>query len=346
MHAHVPHGITTSAPTAIGPTFAINDPTGKRIVIPATASEDFEYFQPDQLDEISAYYRKHGYVVVRKLIPASACNDAMQWFEREVRPSSKPIYRQTTANPERHVFTQQGFVLNPILNIQSLPVRDYPRFSAAGVAVLTHPDIQAVLPAILGERGKLVQSMYFQGNSATWAHQDTYYLDAEEIGRMTGAWFAMEDIAPGAGRFYVYPGSHKIDMAKNGGGIDIAFNHQRYKALLLDVIRQHGLHCRAPALQQGDVLFWSSKTIHGSLETTQPKHSRSSFTGHYIPDSARFLQFQSRIKGLNLHSIEGMRVHKPKDLNRLGPRTVFWIETTFPKTFQTTKKLAIKALTK
>jgi len=34
------------------------------------------------------------------------------------------------------------------------------------------------------------------------------YLDAEEIGRMTAAWVAVEDIAPDAGRFFVYPKSH------------------------------------------------------------------------------------------------------------------------------------------
>src|SRR3546814_4019491 len=162
--------------------------------------------------------------------------------------------------------------------------------------VITHPNVQAVLPSIIGETGKLVQSMYFQGNSATWAHQDTYYLDAEEIGRMCAGWFAMEDIAPGAGRFYIYPKSHLINMAKNGGDIDIAFNHGRYKKVLIDVIRNHGLDCRAPALQQGDVLFGSAKTIHGSLATTQPRRSRSSYTAHYIPAPSRFLQFQSRIR--------------------------------------------------
>jgi ectoine hydroxylase-related dioxygenase (phytanoyl-CoA dioxygenase family) len=46
-----------------------------------------------------------------------------------------------------------------------------------------------------------------KGNPETWAHQDTYCLDAEELGRMTAAWIALEDSHPGAGRFYVYPGS-------------------------------------------------------------------------------------------------------------------------------------------
>lgn len=327
-------------------TFAIRDPSGIGIKIPATADEDFAYFKPEQVPEIGDYYRENGYVVVRRLIPRDTCEDAMDWFRREVKSSNRYIYRQTTANPELHLFSKQGFMLNPVLNIQSLDRRFYPRFRETGLSIVTDPDVQGLLCEILGEPGKLVQSMYFEGNPSTWAHQDSYYLDAEEIGRMTAAWFAMEDIAPGAGRFFIYPKSHLIDMQRNGGDFDVAFNHGRYKEMVLDVIRRHGLECRAPALKQGDALFWAAKTIHGSLRTAQPQFSRSSFTAHYIPDSSRFLQFQARIRGLYLQRVGGMRVHKPKDLNRPTRRAIFWIETTFPKTFQAIKKLAIKAVTR
>lgn len=335
-----------SSPRSPLPSFRITDPTNQDIVIPASAAEDGDYFTPDEGRDIRRYFDENGYVVVRNLIPAALCETAMASFASEVTPYDGSIYRQTTANPERHEFTPHGYVLNPILNVQSLDARRFPNFRETGLAILTHSNVQGVLREILGEPAKLVQSMYFQGNSATWAHQDTYYLDAQEIGRMTAAWFAVEDIAPGAGRFFVYPKSHRIDMAKNGGSLDIAFNHDRYKSLVTDVIARHGLECRAPALRRGDVLFWSSKTIHGSLETRQPECSRSSFTAHYIPDSSRFLQFQSRIRGLNLETIGGMRVHKPKDLNRPSRRALFWIETSFPRSFQTVKKLAIKAFTR
>ncbi len=237
-------------------------------------------------------------------------------------------------------------MLNSILNIQSLDDRHFAGFKRSGLEILTDPAVQAACRAILGTSGKLVQSMYFEGNPATWPHQDTYYLDAEETGRMTAAWIAVEDIAPGAGRFFVYPKSHLIDMVKNGGDFDIAFNHDRYKKLVIKVIRDHGLECRAPALQKGDVLFWAAKTIHGSLRTTQPHLSRSSFTAHYIPERSRFLQFQTRIKRLDLAAIGSMSVHRPKDLNQGLNRAVFWVETHFPLLFQTAKRIAIKLSTR
>jgi phytanoyl-CoA hydroxylase len=326
--------------------FAIHDPMGELIHIPAADDEDYSYFSLRDAAAIRQYYDENGYVVVRGLVPGGLCDRALTEFEREVKPYPGHIYRQTTANPERHAFTDWGLMLNPILNVQSLDTRSFSQFKEAGLAILTHSRTQEAVRTILGEPGKIVQSMYFDGNPATWPHQDTYYLDAEELGRMTAAWFAVVDIAPGAGRFFIYPKSHRIDMAKNGGNFDIAFNHAQYKKLVVDVIHNHRLECRAPALRQGDVLFWSAKTIHGSLETTQPRFARSSFTAHYIPSSARFLQYQTRIRRLNCVTVNGMEVHRPKDLARQSQRSIFWIETHYPRTFQTVKKLAIKAVTR
>ena len=185
--------------------------------------------------------------------------------------------------------------------------------------------------------------MYFEGNSATWAHQDAYYLDSAEPGGMTGAWIALEDIAPGAGRFYVYPRSHLIDIAPNRGDLDIAFHHDRYKRTSVERNRRPRPHAAgAPALCRGDVLFWSPKTIHGSHETTEPQHSRSSITAHLLAASSELLQFQRRRRRLAPVPINGVRVHLPKNQNAWAPRAVLWAELTFSRTFQAAKRAAIK----
>ena len=108
------------------------------------------------------------------------------WFAAEFKPYEGPLFRQTCAHAERLGFGEHGFVLNPLLNVQSLDQRRFPRFRAAGLELLTHPRLHAVAAAILGVPGTVVQSMYFEGNSATWAHQDVYYPDAVPPGRMTG----------------------------------------------------------------------------------------------------------------------------------------------------------------
>jgi phytanoyl-CoA hydroxylase len=325
--------------------YGIADFSGYKVEVPVAEEDDDPYFVVDQAVDLRKYYYENGYVVLRGLMPKTLCDRANVSFEAEVRPFSGFIYRQASANPERHIFTKEGFMLNTILNVQSLDRRHFGSFRQAGLDLLTHANMQRAISTILGEPGKLVQSMYFDGNPVTWPHQDTYYLDAEEIGRMTAAWVATEDIAPGAGRFFIYPKSHLIDMVKNGGNFDIAFHHDRYKELVKRVIFEHGLPCRAPALSKGDVLFWAAKTIHGSLRTTEPTRSRRSFTAHFIPDRSRFLQFQTRVRPLKTEFVNGMRVHLPKDLSKVANRAILFMETRFPRTFQFTKRAAIKLIT-
>ena len=327
-------------------TYDIADFSGRTIAIPVAKEDDHPYFTLDQPSDFRRYYDENGYVVVRGLLPPEACDRATSSFEFEVKPFEGFMYRQASGNPERHMFTNEGFMLNSILNVQSLDRRHFPGFREAGLALVTHATMQRAVSAILGEPSKVVQIMYFEGNPVTWPHQDTYYLDAEELGRMAAAWIAVEDIAPGAGRFFVYPRSHLIDMAKNGGAFDIAFHHQRYKELVKHVIAEQGLVCRAPALRKGDVLFWAAKTIHGSLQTTQPSRSRRSFTAHFIPDQSRLLQYQTRVRPLKTELVNGVRVHHPKDLSRAVNRAVLRVETRFPRAFQIAKKAAIKLVTR
>jgi phytanoyl-CoA hydroxylase len=325
--------------------FSLIDNTGSRITIPVHPSDDFAYFLIDDGDAIEAYYREHGYVVIRRLISPELLDAVNVAFNREVLPSRRFIYRQATANPERHVLSPHGFMLNAILNLQSLDPRFFGLFRNATEKILTATAMQHALTIVLGEQSKLVQSMYFHGNPVTWPHQDTYYQDSEHIGTMTAAWVAAEDIAPGAGRFFVYPGSHKIDICKHGGDFDIAYHHDRYKELVLTLIKKHNLTCRAPALAKGDVLFWNAKTIHGSLPTSHPECSRRSLTAHYIPESHQLLQFQSRIKPLSYDIVNGIQISRPKNQAIRRNRSILFVETRFPKLFQAAKKLAIKFVT-
>jgi phytanoyl-CoA hydroxylase len=325
--------------------YTLTDNIGERLAVPATREDDFAYFHPSETEAIKAYYSEYGYVVVRRLVPVEAVENANALFDREILPSKRFIYRQATANPERHVWTPNGFMLNSLLNLQSLDPRHFGGFRRASQQVLTDTGLQGIVKGLLGEAGKLVQSMYFHGNPVTWPHQDTYYLDSEHLGSMSAAWIAAEEIAPGAGRFFVYPGSHKIDMQKNGGDFDIAFHHDRYKQLVRDIIRDQGLRCRAPALAAGDVLFWHARTIHGSLPTTQPERSRRSFTAHYIPHSHRLISWQSTFKKLEHGVFNGMHLQYPKNQVHAVNRAILFAETRFQYGFRMGKKLAVKFLT-
>lgn len=327
--------------------FAIGkDPLNRDMKVPVKVDDATDIYLKLKTDQdIKNYFQENGYVIIRNVVPADLCDQARDAFLKEVKPYHGFIYRQASANPEKHKITPHGYMLNSILNIQSIKTDPFPTFKKLGLEVITHKNVTEKLRALMGELPKVVQSMYFEGNPATWAHQDSYYLDSEKF-NMIASWFAVEDIAPGAGRFYVYPGSHKIDMEKNGGDFDIAFNHDRYKELIKKIIIEKNLQIVAPSLRKGDIFLWHGKTIHGSLDTFQPEYSRSSFTAHYIPQSERFLQFQSIIKPIHTKKINGIEVNHPKDLDAFKNRAIMFAETTFPKSFQFLKKVAIKAMVK
>ncbi len=325
--------------------FSIPSPAGEQTSIPESPREDRPYFE--SLDAAALeYLRTEGYVVIRGLVDAGACDSTRQSFAEEVKTYHGYLYRQATAKAERNELNEHGHVVNPLLNLQDLDRRHFAGLRRQSLDVFTSRPVVSSLRKVFGEDPKLVQTMYFDGNAETWAHQDTYYLDSERLGAMVAAWIALEDIHPGAGRFFVYPRSHCIDIRKNGGDFDIAFHHDRYKALIMDVIRRHELQMRAPALQRGDVLFWNSKTIHGSLRTQGTTRTRASLTAHYIPQSHRFQQLQSRIKPLQLSEHNGIQIHCPKDQGRLQNRVTLLVESRLPGPFYFAKRLAVKAATR
>ncbi len=322
-------------------------PLGKDLILKKEYSETSDKYLDIVSDtDISNYFNDFGYIVQRQMINHEICNNILENFKNEIKPSKEYIYRQASAKPEKHSLTENGYILNSILNPQSTHPRFFPNFRNSAAGIISSKSIQKTLRVLMGESGKAVQAMFFDGNPVTWAHQDCYYLDAEKEGEMIGIWIALEDIHAGAGRFYIYPKSHRIDIKKNGGNFDIAFNHIRYKELVKQLIEDFDLNCHAPALKKGDVLFWSSKTIHGSLEAFEPQFSRKSITCHYIPQSSKFMQFQKLEKPLHLKSINGVEVNFPKDLNQLNNRIIHKVETTFPRGFNLAKKVAIKLLVK
>ncbi len=343
MLAPAPFSIPSTNP---GPSHAIESPTGDALLIPASLAEDQRYFSLDEGEAAAAYYAENGYVVFRGVVPPAMTATARAAWNREMKPHQGYVYRQATGKPEYNNINDRGFVMNPVLNLQDLETRYFTTLKQATLNIFASLPLRRAVMALIGAEPKLVQSMYFEGNNATWAHQDTYYLDSENIGGMVAAWIALEDIQPGAGRFYIYPGSHRINIEKNGGDFDIAFHHDRYKALIIDVIAKYGLECRAPALENGDVLLWNARTIHGSLMTNQPDHSRSSLTAHFIPAVDRFLQFQSRIKRTAMITHNGLPVQTPKNQDRLRHRAMLALETTFPKSYKFARDRAIKLLTR
>jgi phytanoyl-CoA hydroxylase len=322
-------------------------PTGAVLNIPETLEEDTVYFRPDDFAGACEFYGTQGYVVLRDLIPADLCARARASFDASVRASPIPILRQKNMRYERNALDADGFLSNPIFNVQDLGSRSLGGFRDAVLDILTHRATAAATAALLStERTKLIQSMFFEAPAGTWAHQDRYYQDsAAELGGCVAGWFALEDIDAGAGRFYVCPGSHQaIPLLRNAGAHNFATGHQAYQQAMLEAIRSNGFACAAPFLAAGDVLFWNSLTVHGSLPSSRPGVSRSSLTAHYLREGDAGLQFHSRIRGQAMRLHGGMKVGLLHDQDALMNRVVREAAFHFPKSYATARRIALRAL--
>jgi phytanoyl-CoA hydroxylase len=324
----------------------LSTPNGLRVDVPETLEEDpSPHFALEDLEAARRYYDDEGYVVISGLLERSICDELRALWDAEVKPSPRPIYRQATAKLETHTFNANGWVMNPILNLQSLDPRRFGRLRRAAIdKVFNTAPLTRALTGLIGDRPKIVQSMYFEGNSATWEHQDSYYLDSEQIGSMAAAWIALEDIASTAGRFFVCPKSHRLAWERQTSSDNIADKHDVYIAKVVEKYRRSNLAIRAPALKAGEVLFWNAFTIHGSLASQDAHRARSSITCHVIPDAHRFLQLQSRVIDVPSLALEHVSIYAPKDAARFKNRAVAWIEWHFPRLFYWAKASAVKLM--
>ncbi|MFC7737266.1 phytanoyl-CoA dioxygenase family protein [Roseomonas sp. GCM10028921] len=322
-------------------------PLGTSLEIPGSLAEDRLYFRPEELGDAVRYYRKEGYVVIRGLLSPALCDDIRGAYRREVRGSDTPILRQKNMRYERNNFDDDGFLTNPIFNVQDLETRRFGGFKGNVLSGLTSPAVARMTSALMGTGpSKLIQTMFFEAPAGTWAHQDSYYQDsARDLGRCVAGWYALEDVDAGAGRFYLCPGSHRtVPVLRNAGKLDFATGHERYKRAVLDTIRAHGLELRSPFMAKGDVLFWSSLTVHGSFAATARGVSRTSLTAHYLPEVDEMLQFHTRVRGQRMIRVNGMQVTQLHNQDVLRNRLVRGIAANAPGPYAAARKLAMRGL--
>lgn len=262
-------------------------PSPRQLVLqhPRGTAEIEPYPSPDDSAAFRQWFEREGYIVVRNAVPVALCESGIKAFRHEVLPDRLGFFeRHASGRYERHVLTETGFMKYPIMNLQDLSEKKYRAFRCTGLDVLTQPRIQQAVQVLCGEPGRLVHTMYFDGNQTTWAHRDGHYIDSGKAGQMIGVWVAAEDIHPEAGRFFVLPRSHTMKVPGESGDP----NSDAYKARMAEFVRHGPLDCLSPVLRQGDMLIWNSMVIHGSLPTTDPRHSRRSFTAHYVPRSHQY----------------------------------------------------------
>jgi phytanoyl-CoA hydroxylase len=230
------------------------------------------------------YYQENGYVIFRNLIPIDLIDKLLYLYTKEIVPSRYPFFRQSTNQYEVNHFNEFGYVEQSFLDIHDY--EKFPEFSNIAKEIYCGDSIQNSLRQITDSHSfNLMQTMLFDANTETRPHQDWWYLDTVPNGHLIAAWIALEDIDEQAGRFYVMPKSIKNpDFHSDTPNL----SHIDWLERIKVYFEANEEDIKAPDLKKGDVLFWSSKTVHGALPTRDHSYSRKSLTAHYIPSKYQF----------------------------------------------------------
>lgn len=228
-------------------------------------------------------YERDGWVLVPGAVAPARIDRLMAAYAADLRPSRAKFFRQNTNRYEQNAVDGHGHVTNSFLDPHNYET--IPAIREAILDLLFDDGVQRHLAEATGfDRFHLMQSMLFDKNAATPAHQDWWYLDSVPNGRLAAAWIALEDIAEAAGRFYLMSGTHEVVLHQDLRRL----RHDDWLALMADYCAANPDRLAAPALARGDMIIWNSRTIHGALPTRDPGRSRKSLTAHFLPADLRF----------------------------------------------------------
>ncbi len=269
----------------------------------------------DEYKEAFNYYKANGYVIIRDILKKEEANNIVSGWNTEIKNYKGYLVRQSSHVPQKNKFNDKNWVMNSLQHIQNLPPKEFPKLTSSFMDYLCeNKKLADLIKFFIKGKPRLVQSMFFEGNTTTEAHYDSFYLDDEIIGRMAGCWIALEDIDWNAGRFFVCPKSHlnkkfhksqAQQLIKDGLGFD-QFIENNYEA-----IRNNNYEVRAPFLSKGEILVWNSLTIHGSLKDINPKNSRKSITMHFTRTNTKFRQsFSNQLVELSVEEREFIDIHR------------------------------------
>jgi ectoine hydroxylase len=155
-------------------------------------------------------------------------------------------------------------------------------------AVVEDPDLLRVLSFILGRQAVLFQTINFFSGSQQAAHSDSFHMTTEPPGYLAAIWVALEDVEPGAGPLFYYPGSHRFPyvMTEDLGERrpDEHTKEDSYSRRIAELVEERGIEPVEFYARKGDLLIWHANLLHGGRGIEREGSTRKSLVAHYFGD--------------------------------------------------------------
>lgn len=223
---------------------------------------------PEQVD----FFRREGYLIVRRLFSSGEVDALRARFERLVAGTEPAPPGQWPNDPQ---------AADPL---QRCPRVMMPhRWDGLSRRWLLDPRLRTILRTLLEDEPIATQSMFYfkpPGARGQALHQDNFYLQVEPHSCIA-AWTAIDPSVPENGGLSVVP--HTQDYA-----LVCPEQADMAESFVTHLVRPPAGAQAVPAeLQPGDTLFFNGNVIHGSGPNRSPTLWRRSFICHYMPASAR-----------------------------------------------------------
>jgi len=249
----------------------------------------FTYFgHKGEVSDPKTFFAEENYIICRNVTDGNDLDKLLSFYNKHIATSSQ-LYLRQNKQWETNNYTEYGGVSNAFLQPHCYQGGIQGDFGDRILRVAANPNIQQALTEISGLAPyNLAQTMFFD-QKTTRPHQDWIYLDTKPNGHLIAAWIALENIPEDGIRFFVYPGTQNFQpqTSYNYSNKGLAtFNDLLQEIDKVLETQQYQMY--APTLKKGDIFFWGSKIIHGSIAGTNPERRRRSLAAHFIPEGFKF----------------------------------------------------------
>lgn len=266
-----------------------------------TASEDRhapELYTPESfahgvetLDDIGpeqiAFYREHGYLVVRRAFSESEVRAAIDGLVHLImggNPEFKSIWFEAQASKMLDTLApdQRQDAVRKIMSFVDHETRLK--------AVSHHPKFLRAISTLMGGRTPdMFQDMALikpprLGREKPW-HQDHAYFDFPMGTPIVGTWIALDEATIDNGCMQLLPGRHKE-------GPIVHFQRRDWQICDNQVMGQRSV---AAPLKPGGVLFFDALLPHGTPHNSSAKRRRA-LQFHYLPAGVAKTSAEERLK--------------------------------------------------
>ena len=107
----------------------VNTVKNIEVNVPENIDEDSsERFNITNIDAAIKYYIKNGYVIFSNYVSANKSDLIRESCNNSIKKYNGKIYRQTSGKAEKNYLNDNDWIMNPVLNIQSLKFKNFGYF--------------------------------------------------------------------------------------------------------------------------------------------------------------------------------------------------------------------------